>query len=114
MLSWFKSRGEKPSAQVDDASRLEASRSALLSEASTVGQQLTSLMLDVDRVAASVYLGAHGRRRAGTGESFWQFRDLSPGEAISRIDWRQSAKRDGTFVREMEWDAAQTVSIPNR
>ena len=53
--------------------------------------------------------GAHGRRRAGTGEAFWQFRPFGPGEAVSRIDWRRSARDDRTYVREREWEAAQTV-----
>jgi uncharacterized protein (DUF58 family) len=51
----------------------------------------------------------HGRRRVGQGEAFWQFRRYEPGDTISRIDWRQSAKRDHVFVRETEWEAAQTV-----
>ena len=31
-------------------------------------------MVEADHLAASVSLGVHGRRRAGMGESFWQFR----------------------------------------
>ena len=53
--------------------------------------------------------GVHGRRRAGVGETFWQFRPFAAGEAAQRIDWRRSARDDRLFVREREWEAAHTV-----
>ena len=68
-------------------------------------------MVAADRVAATVAQGVHGRRRVGTGDSFWQFRPYVDGDAPSRIDWRQSAKSDRTFIRDMEWEAAQTVCL---
>ena len=43
--------------------------------------------------------GLHGRRRAGPGESFWQFRPFVTGEAAARIDWRRSARDDRLYVR---------------
>ena len=60
--------------------------------------------------------GVHGRRRVGQGDSFWQFRRFVSGDPINRIDWRQSAKSgracpEGWFVRETEWEAAQTVCL---
>ncbi len=55
--------------------------------------------------------GVHGRRRVGQGETFWQFRRYESGDAPQSIDWRQSAKSDRVFVREMEWEAAQSVWI---
>jgi uncharacterized protein (DUF58 family) len=66
-------------------------------------------MVAADHLASSVSLGVHGRRKTGMGESFWQFRRYAPTDAISRIDWRQSAKSQHLFVREREWEAAQTV-----
>ena len=65
--------------------------------------------MEARRVAASVVQGAHGRRRTGPGESFWQFRHAQPGDAAAGIDWRQSARTDQLFLRESEWSAAQTV-----
>ena len=65
--------------------------------------------MEARRVAASVAQGAHGRRRTGPGESFWQFRHAQPGDAATAIDWRQSARTDQLFLRESEWSAAQTV-----
>jgi uncharacterized protein (DUF58 family) len=56
-------------------------------------------------------MGFHGRRRAGHGENFWQYRQAVPGAPRSAVDWRRSGKSDQQFIREMEWEAAQTVSI---
>src|SRR3546814_6749497 len=67
------------------------------------------LLVAAERVAATVEQGVHGRRRVGPGDAFWQFRRYSPGDAISRIDWRQTAKRTHTFIRENEWEAAESV-----
>lgn len=66
-------------------------------------------MVAADRLAASISLGAHGRRKAGIGENFWQFRRYGSADSVGRIDWRQSAKSQHLFVREREWEAAQTV-----
>lgn len=57
----------------------------------------------------TVAQGVHGRRRVGQGETFWQFRQYEPGDAAARIDWRESAKSQRLYVRETEWEAAQTV-----
>ena len=62
-------------------------------------------------LAATVAMGFHGRRRAGHGENFWQYRQAVPGDPRSAVDWRRSGKSDQQFIREMEWEAAQTVSI---
>lgn len=73
------------------------------------------LMLEARRVAATVIHGLHGRRRAGSGENFWQYRRFVSGEAASRVDWRRSARDDHLYVREQEWEAAHTVWIwPDR
>ena len=64
-----------------------------------------------ERVAATVAQGVHGRRRVGQGDSFWQYRPFLPGDAVNRIDWRQSARTDRAFVRETEWEAAQTIAL---
>ena len=62
-----------------------------------------------ERVATTVSQGVHGRRRVGSGETFWQFRQYQPGDPGNRIDWRQSAKSQRVFIRETEWEAAQSV-----
>ena len=83
--------------------------SALQHEADGLSAGLPPLMVEADHLAASVSLGVHGRRRAGIGESFWQFRRYASPDSSSAIDWRQSAKSQHIFVREREWEAAQTV-----
>jgi uncharacterized protein (DUF58 family) len=83
--------------------------SALQHAADGLSAGLPPLMVEADHLAASVSLGVHGRRRAGMGESFWQFRRYASPDSSSAIDWRQSAKSQHIFVREREWEAAQTV-----
>lgn len=76
-----------------------------------LAQRFPGLCTAAKEAAASVMHGVHGRRRAGTGETFWQFRPFVAGEAASRIDWRRSARDDRLYVREREWEAAHTVYI---
>ncbi len=73
------------------------------------------LILEARRIAATVIHGLHGRRRAGPGENFWQYRRFVSGEPASRVDWRRSARDDHLYVREQEWEAAHTVWLwPDR
>jgi uncharacterized protein (DUF58 family) len=85
--------------------------SLLARRAEALGARLPALLVAADRVASTVWQGAHGRRRVGQGDSFWQFRPFVAGDAASRIDWRQSARSDRHFIRETEWEAAQTVCV---
>lgn len=80
-------------------------------QAEALASRLPALLAESDRVANTVAQGVHGRRRAGSGDSFWQYRQLMPGESITRIDWRQSARSSRAYVRETEWEAAQTVCL---
>jgi len=80
-------------------------------DASTLSARLPSLVIAARRVAQTVRHGVHGRRRAGSGETFWQFRPFISGEPSSRVDWRRSAREERAFVREREWEAAHTVWI---
>jgi uncharacterized protein (DUF58 family) len=70
---------------------------------------LPPLLVRAERVAATVAQGVHGRRRVGTGDTFWQFRRYEFGDPTQRIDWRRSAKSDALFIRETEWEAAASV-----
>ena len=53
--------------------------------------------------------GVHGRKRSGPGETFWQYRPYSFGDNVQQIDWHRSARSDRVFIRENEWEAAQSV-----
>ena len=79
--------------------------------AEALGAHLPPLLVAAERIASTVAQSVHGRRRVGQGDSFWQFRPFFPGDAATRIDWRVSARSDRTFVRETEWEAAQTVCL---
>ena len=86
-----------------------ASVFALEGEAQSLADRLPDLMLEVSRVTSTVAHGIHGRRRAGPGETFWQFRQYQSSDAAQTIDWRRSASSDHLYVREREWEAAHTV-----
>ena len=80
-------------------------------ESRSLAASLPRLVLEARRVAANVIHGLHGRRRAGSGENFWQYRRFVSGEPSQRVDWRRSARDDHLYVREQEWEAAHTVWI---
>jgi uncharacterized protein (DUF58 family) len=81
----------------------------LRDRAEQLAAALPPLLVAAERVAMTVAQGVHGRRRVGQGETFWQFRQYQPGDSASRIDWRKSAKSERLYVRETEWEAAQSV-----
>src|ERR1700758_1990425 len=86
-----------------------------IGEGRTLAADMPRLILEARRVAATVIHGLHGRRRAGPGENFWQYRRFIWGEPARRVDWRRSARDDHLYVREQEWEAAHTVWIwPDR
>lgn len=78
-------------------------------EAHGLAARMPVLLIESQRVAHTVAHGTHGRRRAGPGETFWQFRHYDQNDSVSGIDWRRSASSDNLFVREREWEAAHTV-----
>src|ERR1700760_3660187 len=102
-------------AEIDDRKfETEAPRRAT-GDARSLSTTMPRLILEARRVAATIIHGLHGRRRAGNGENFWQFRRFMSGEPAQRVDWRRSARDDNLYVREREWEAAHTVWIwPDR
>ena len=80
-------------------------------QARTLAESMPRLILEARRIAATVIHGLHGRRRAGPGENFWQYRRFLSGEPARRVDWRRSARDDHLYVREQEWEAEHTVWI---
>lgn len=69
------------------------------------------LLIAAERLAATVAQGVHGRRRAGPGDTFWQFRRYQAGDPLQAVDWRQTARAERAYVREREWEAAQTAAL---
>ncbi len=87
-------------------------RTAIIANASaaqSLAENMPQLALEAKRISASAAAGIHGRRRAGHGDSFWQFREFGAGEAAGRIDWRRSARDNHLYVREREWEAATNI-----
>lgn len=85
--------------------------SDLRTQADTASAHLPALMLAAERLAAMIAPGAHGLRRAGPGEDFWQYRPAGIGDGARSIDWRRSARSDAQFVRDREAQTAQTAQI---
>jgi len=86
-----------------------AAPAALRGQAEAVAGALPPLLAAAERLAATLVLGAHGRRRPGLGDEFWQYRAAHEGDSLRAIDWRRSGRSDSTFVRQKEWQAAQSV-----
>ncbi len=79
--------------------------------AEALAATLPPLLAEARHLAATVQLGEHGRRRAGMGDEFWQYRAAHAGDEARAIDRRRSARADVQFVREKEWQAAQSVHL---
>jgi len=82
---------------------------AAVGKSQKLAARVPRLILEARRVAATVIHGLHGRRRAGQGENFWQYRHFVSGEPAGQIDWRRSARDDHLYVREREWEASHTI-----
>ena len=84
---------------------------ALRARAETQAGTLPPLLAAAEHLASTVILGDHGRRRAGTGDTFWQYRPAQSHDTARSIDWRRSARSDATFVQDKEWQIAQSVVL---
>ncbi|MDO6588858.1 DUF58 domain-containing protein [Loktanella sp. D2R18] len=84
---------------------------ALRAEAQTLSAPLPALLAEAEHLATTVLLGDHGRRRAGVGDAFWQYRPAQPSDAARSIDWRRSARSDANFVQDKEWQIAQSILL---
>ncbi len=74
-------------------------------------RRLPALLAQANQLAGTVLLGEHGRRRSGMGDDFWQYRPMRAGDEPKHIDWRRSARGDDQFVREKEWQIAQSIQL---
>ncbi|MFT3690265.1 DUF58 domain-containing protein [Paenirhodobacter sp.] len=84
---------------------------SLRREAEAQAGALPGLLLAAEQLAATVQMGGHGRRRAGAGEEFWQYRPALAGDSLRFVDWRRSARSDVQYVRDREWQLAQSLSL---
>jgi len=120
--------GRRPQAAADPASRagdappapsgptagaaLPAAARAMAdaAEAARLAELAGVLMLDT-RTGVPSWTGSHGRRRAGPGETFWQFREHRAEDGTRAIDWRRSARGERLFVRELEHTGAARLRL---
>lgn len=84
---------------------------ALRAKAESLVAPLPPLLAEAEHLAQSVMLGEHGRRRAGLGDTFWQYRPAQDHDAARSIDWRRSARSDAAFVQDKEWQIAQSIIL---
>jgi uncharacterized protein (DUF58 family) len=87
------------------------SATTLRADAEQQAASLPPLLARAEHLAGAVLLGDHGRRRAGLGDDFWQYRPAQLGDSRRMIDHRRSARGDTEFVREREWQIAQSVML---
>lgn len=90
---------------------VETTAHTLRQDADRLAGGYPALLAEAERVAALVAAGVHGRRRPGQGETFWQYRPYDVSDPANRIDWRRSARGDAVFVRDTEWEAANSVYL---
>lgn len=83
----------------------------LRTRAETEAARLPPLLARAEQLAGAVLLGEHGRRRSGQGDDFWQYRPVQPGDSRRWIDHRRSARSDTQFVKQREWQIAQSVML---
>lgn len=84
---------------------------SLRADAEGEAARLPALLARAEHLAGAVLPGAHGRRRSGSGDDFWQYRPAQMGDSRRMIDHRRSARGDHEFVREREWQIAQSVML---
>jgi uncharacterized protein (DUF58 family) len=96
-------------ARTADARKADPRPFEVQGEAHGLADSLPDLQVEALRIANTVAHGIHGRRRAGPGETFWQFRQFQSNDSATLIDWRRSASSDHLYVREREWEAAHTI-----
>ena len=82
---------------------------SLQKKAEQISNTLPALMIQAQRIAASMQQGIHGRLQKGMSETFWEFREYRPEDNAQSIDWRRSARSDTLYIRENEWEASQNI-----
>ena len=80
-------------------------------KAEKLASQFPSIVVEAEKIAATLIQGLHGRYRSGRGETFWQFRHYNQEDTPNKIDWRRSAKSEELFLRETETEVPQSLWI---
>ena len=80
----------------------------LRSNAEQTASRVPDIKTSAIQTAFQILHGHNPKRKAGSGEAFWQFREYQPGDLPREIDWKQSAKTDRVYIRQKELHTAQT------
>src|ERR1041385_5252824 len=88
----------------------EAVRAAV-GKSRKLAARVPRLILEARRVASTLIHGLHGRRRAGPGENFWQYRRFVSGEPAHQIDWRRPARDRHLHLRQREGEASDQIWV---
>ncbi len=86
---------------------MRAALDLVIADAEALAASLGRLPAPAGQASAS-HPGSAGRKRAGAGESFWQYRRYQQEDGAERIDWRRSAQGEKLFVRETELETARS------
>ncbi len=85
---------------------------AFFHQAKETSQNAEDVLDQANRLASHAYApGFHAARKAGQGESFWQFRRYLPDDPRRDIDWRKSARSEATIIRQREDQKAQSLHL---
>ncbi len=85
---------------------------SLRAQASELANDQGNLLLEAELLSNSLIIGEHGRRKAGFGDQFWQYRLFENGlDSPRSIDHRRSAQQDHYFVRQLEWKTPQALHV---
>lgn len=82
--------------------------------AQALATRMPDLLLHASQMATTLASGLHPQRRAGWGDTFWQYRPAQPGEPANRIDWRQSARTTRAHVLHISDPAENTLPYSGR
>jgi uncharacterized protein (DUF58 family) len=83
----------------------------LRSGAENLAAPFPPLLAEAEHLATTVMVGDHGRRRAGLGDTFWQYRIAQNHDEMRVIDWRRSARSDTQYIQDKEWQIAQSIQL---
>lgn len=74
-------------------------------------RELESIRVRAPRTGSGNYMGLHRSQQRGSSVEFAQHREYTPGDPVSRVDWKVFAKNDRFFVKEYDDETNMRVFI---
>ncbi|MEO1235979.1 MAG: DUF58 domain-containing protein, partial [Planctomycetota bacterium] len=72
---------------------------------------LRHLVFASRRSVVGHYAGKHASPQRGHSVEFQDYRDYSPGDPLSEIDWKVYGRSDRLFIKQFEHQSDQTVTL---